>query len=548
MRISQSESPPTAQKRGLTWNPSATFLVIELLVLLAILAVAWKARSAMAPVPISDPDSWGYMNPALSWLSGLGLQQTSGRDWLYPAFLAFFLKTTGSFSGIVFWQKFLAMGSGVLMAVTWRGWVSMLPLQRRSRFFASLAGALPILVQLINPQIIFFEMSIRPEGLLPFFVYAQLACLMGYFKFRWRTPKALPSMVLGAAAILLSYACFLLKPSWLFAFVITSAPVFAGLFGRALFLKTRLLTPVTGVVFSFLLLWLPGAVYLIKDTASVSFLPDALFAVHARLIDSMFHARLAKLSDSDPEKSRLQALVTVLESELKVAEVDKPYEKLGFNPDYLMASSPLTTAICNYAGDDNKKFRSFCISCYVDAAFYDPVAFGKKIAIQFEHFLFPTRDTFYKVFGDFTRFYESSSPVWEPFGADRFRGNAREMYVQYKADLVTQSGVKLRLDGNTIFKKLSQGFAWLALPLEILFLITFIASLISPALRDLRVGGWAAFSLFSAPLWNALMVCTVHALDMDRYRHTYGGFLLFSLVAMAVFSFLVVARFVRRAA
>jgi hypothetical protein len=237
----------------------------------------------------------------------------------------------------------------------------------------------------------------------------------------------------------------------------------------------------------------------------------------------------------------------VLENEMKVAEVDRPYEKLGFNPDYLMASSPLTTAICNYAGDDNKKFRKFCISCYIDVAFYDPVAFGKKVTIQFGHFLFPTRDTFYKVFGDFTRFYKSSTLDWEPFGEDLFRGSARMMYAQYKADLVAQSGVKLRLDGGTMFKGLSRAFTWLALPVEILFLITFTASLILPAWRDLRVGGWTVLAIFSAPLWNALMICVVHALDIGRYRQTYGGFLLFSLVAMTVFASCAIARFLRRA-
>jgi len=46
-------------------------------------------------------------------------------------------------------------------------------------------------------------------------------------------------------------------------------------------------------------------------------------------------------------------------------------------------------------------------------------------------------------------------------------------------------------------------------------------------------------------LGNAMMVCVVHALDVERYRLTYGGFLLFALTAMAVFISLVIARFLR---
>jgi hypothetical protein len=38
----------------------------------------------------------------------------------------------------------------------------------------------------------------------------------------------------------------------------------------------------------------------------------------------------------------------------------------------------------------------------------------------------------------------------------------------------------------------------------------------------------------------------VHALDIERYRLTYGGFLLFALAAMAVFLALVIARLSQR--
>jgi len=548
--MSQKEKV-SAWGRGFARVPNVVFLVIELLVLLAVLFAAWLERRAMPLVPIADPDTWSYLNPALSWLSGLGLQQTDGRDWLYPALLALFLKTTGSFAGIVLWQRFLGISSGVLMAVTWRCWISTLPFQRWARFPVSLVGALPILVQLLNPHGIFFEMSTRPEAVLSFFVYAQLACLMGYYKYRWQAPNALRSIVLGAAAILLSYACFLLKPSWLLAFVITAVPVFVGAFGSVPSLKTRLLTPALGIVLSLLILWFPSAAFLIKDRASVTMLPDALFAVHARLIDKMLDARLAALSDSDPEKAKLQALVTVLKSELQIAETTRPdekfgmgmpYAKLGFNPDHLMHSETLTAAIYRYTGNDDKKFRAFCISCYRDAALHEPLDFARKILTQFNQFLFPGYDTFYKNFRDFSKCYRDSAGLWGPSAGDGFSANVREMFHQYRADIAVQAGSGLRLNGKSMAQKFCQTFTWLALPLEIVFLLTFVGSLVWPRLRDLRAGGWAAFSLFSAPLGNAVTVCVLHALDIDRYRRTYGGPLFFALTAMTVFASMVIAR------
>ena len=266
------------------------------------------------------------------------------------------------------------------------------------------------------------------------------------------------------------------------------------------------------------------------------------------MIDKVLEARLSKFSNSDPEKARLQDLLTVLESELQIAATITPYEKLGFNPDYLMHSPPLTSALYRYTGDDEKKFRAFCLACYKDAALYDPLAFERKISVQFTHFLFPKSDTFYKGFGDFSRFYQGSVAVWEPNPVDRFSANVAEMYQQYRSDLVVQAGAGPQLGGERKFDKFRRAFAPFALRIESLFLLAFVASLIWAPLRGLRLSGWAAVSLFSAPLSNAVTVCVLHALDIDRYRRTYGGFLLFALVVMALFAALVIARSVFYAA
>jgi hypothetical protein len=122
---------------------SQVFCGIELLVLAFVLALAWKSWSGWPAIPLADPDTWGYLNPALSWLSGTGFVQAGGRDWLYPALVALFLKTTGSFTGIVTWQKCISLLSGMLMAITWRCWTSMLPFHRIVRFAVSLLGGAP---------------------------------------------------------------------------------------------------------------------------------------------------------------------------------------------------------------------------------------------------------------------------------------------------------------------------------------------------------------------------------------------------------------------
>jgi uncharacterized membrane protein YhaH (DUF805 family) len=266
------------------------------------------------------------------------------------------------------------------------------------------------------------------------------------------------------------------------------------------------------------------------------------------LIDEALEAKLAGMPDADPEKARLLELVAVLEKELHISEkLPSAWQKLGFDPDYLYYRSQLIPAIYRYTGNDDRKFAAFCYSCYKDAAFHDPLAFGGKIWTQFTHFLFPTPDTFFKDFHDFAEYYRDSTAVLEPNLPDRFPANVREMYDRYKADLVVHGGSSLMLDRKSKFRTFRHVFAPRVLSIDIIFLFAFAASLIWQPLRDLRLGGWAAFSLFSAPLGNAITVSIVHALDINRYRHTYGGFLLFALVAMGLFTVLVMARSVRHA-
>src|SRR6516165_12390671 len=87
-------------------------------------AIFWGAilRSHFPSTPLSDADTWGYLNPALSWLGGLGFQQTNGRSWLYPAILAAILKIGGDFSSITYAQHVQGLLAAVVMWQTYRLW------------------------------------------------------------------------------------------------------------------------------------------------------------------------------------------------------------------------------------------------------------------------------------------------------------------------------------------------------------------------------------------------------------------------------------------
>ena len=101
-------------------------------IVLLLVGVFWGIvqRTHLPAVPLATLDTWGYLNPALSWLSGQGFQQTYGRDWFYPAILFLTIKVGGDFSWILRLQQCLSLLAAPLLWVGVRLWLSIFP--RRS--------------------------------------------------------------------------------------------------------------------------------------------------------------------------------------------------------------------------------------------------------------------------------------------------------------------------------------------------------------------------------------------------------------------------------
>jgi hypothetical protein len=87
-------------------------------------------RDRLPIIPLADGDTWGYLYPELSWLSGLGFQQTYGRDWPYPALLAGILDVSGDFCAITHVQRFLGLAGLLVFWLTCRLWFRLLPVQK----------------------------------------------------------------------------------------------------------------------------------------------------------------------------------------------------------------------------------------------------------------------------------------------------------------------------------------------------------------------------------------------------------------------------------
>jgi len=502
------------------------------LVLLIFFGVGIYQRFSLPNVPFSDPDTWGYLSPALSWLGGRGFAQSAGRDWLYPAFVAFALKTGGAFQVIVIWQKILGCLSVLMVGLAWGAWASLLPLGRVGKYAALLCGLIPLYAQVMNPLVLYFEMQLRPEAVMGFAAFSQLACVAAYCKFRWQLPRAGWATLFGALAILLAYACCQLKPSWLFAFVATILPVFVGIWGGRL----HWIPAATGVALSLFLLWLPPRTLLRPDSASRTFLPGTLLTIHAKLIIPSLEKRVARLPDNDPSKAKLREILRTFREEFqKSTREGKTYEKLGYNPDYLFYNSPLFHVIRQNTGDTDEGFRSFCMMSYQDAALGNPFGMAGKIGTEFTYFLFPDLNTFYKRKLDLQGTYQKTIASLQVKTLDPSFGPMVPVYAGYFQDLDRQAGRPAKIDRDSFLRTLMMSLEWAAMPLEIVFLLLLAVCHFWAPLFPLRLAGWVGAVFLAAPAGNALTVCVVHALDISRYRATYGPLLLFALMAVTVF-------------
>src|SRR6476660_9900040 len=82
--------------------------------------------------PIADPDTWGYLSPALRKLLGAEFGHSHGRNFVYPAFVWSVLRGFGDFRAIVIAQHLLGLLAGGILLLTWRRSRALVPNARLS--------------------------------------------------------------------------------------------------------------------------------------------------------------------------------------------------------------------------------------------------------------------------------------------------------------------------------------------------------------------------------------------------------------------------------
>ena len=494
---------------------------------LLILASGWPMRASLPPCPLWDPDTWGYLNPALSWFNGQAFQQTDGRQVLYPSLLLLPLFQGQGFAGIAYAQQLVGVLSALLFWGIWLLWWNLLPSSRVRDVVLPWPGLVALALYSWNPSTVFYELSLRPESIFAAFGLAQLACAVVFLRGAFHASRSRTILIAaGALSLFLAFCCFRLKPSWAFAMMFTSLPVAAAI----AFATSRRKEALAAAALGFLAIAGMSAAYkswMVPDSASTRFLPTTLFTIHADLIA----ARMAGSTDGDPwEKSFRDNL----ESELAIARSNPgTYTVLGFDPDYLMYRSSLGMPLLE-AGLSDKDIERFYYRSYRDAWLSNPAGMVRKILRQLTTFLVPDRDTFLTNKKDFLTAYARSAPIAEK--ATMTEPGPASALLEAHAEAARVAGSKAHvLRAPNWLRPAASTVAVLALPVTALFLVTFLLR----GRRELLLPGFVALLFYSAPFGNALTVSVIHALDIDRYRQTYGVF--FSLALAAMLTYVLVA-------
>ena len=506
------------------------------IVLLLLLAAATAMRMRISPVAISEWDSWGWLDPALSWLGGTGFRERFEREWLYGAFIAACLRLTGSFSGYIIIQQTLGVVAAIFMWLTWRSWTALLPKPFILEIAAIIIGLLTVALYLFSPIALALELSIRPEGIMAFTAFLQLFCIASYCRFRWHQPKAIASLLFGALALLLAYALFILKPNWLLSVAATTLPVFVGLFGRAIPLSLRLLTPLLGMFLIVSTLILPDKLLFIRTGETRLVLPMTLFTIHADVIQASMRHELEEAEAPEQRRRFLEAFLPVLDREMETARtLASYYPRLGFDPDYLMYRSTVFPFLEREQGMSRQEIASFCQSSFLSGIVSEPFSYARKVFTQLGYFFFPDDGTFFRTRIKMGKLYEYVlTTIPESLDAT-ISQPVREMFDTYRRSAVLQAAQLADLEILGPFRGLLRIVRSAAFWIEIAFLLSATSCLFVPSLAQFRLAALVATIFFLAPAGNAVTIALIHALDNSRYRGSYGPLLLFALATMLVF-------------
>jgi hypothetical protein len=297
----------------------------------------WAAWLRMqAPLdPIADPDTWGYLSPALNKLVGNGFTH-SGRNFVYPGFLYLLLQVAADFRVIVFVQHALGLLAGVLLLLIWQRVRDLIAGPRLPAAVHRWFGLLPAGIYLFAADTIRFELQIRPEGICGFLGILNVYLVLQFIYWFFVRENKRAAVVYGVGTVLSVLLFGSVRPSFWLAALGSLLPICFVFFRRGWFREKVAIF--LGAVAGLILLVLPERLLASHDVVDKLFVPMLLFSQHADIIRDQMAADLAASAQLPYAREWLERIHSVLQSEMQKSFEANPehYPSLGFDPEYLM--------------------------------------------------------------------------------------------------------------------------------------------------------------------------------------------------------------------
>lgn len=506
------------QRRGFFWGC--------LLGLALVLGLAARARFSWPQWPLSDPDTWGYLHPGLAKLRGEGFVHTYARNFLYPGWVYLLLRTFGTFRAIPVAQHLLGLATGGLLWLLWRQWRAWLTATRLPAWADALLGLGLVTFFLRSGSLIHFEHQIRPEAIFPFFAALDACLLFGFLRawFRDRHPRR--AAWRGGLSVCVTALLYQLKPSFGLAVGVALLPLAWALvhpWTRDPLPRRALVVMVSAaVVLAMFLLVLPERRFARSDEFSREFLPQTLLTVHAGLIHQQLAADVRDRVATPFGPEFLVAANDALERELVLAsQADaKPYESLGYNPDYLMYRRD---SFCRWLYDHlpAERASAFCYDYYERAALHHPASMAAKVWRQLRVFYSIHCPAFWPA-GKFKeeKLYRKTNEAlaWPNYQQTLNADPPGAAYLR-AAKRLQRSKAEHRQPFWTVKANVAASVCYL--PVLVLFGLgmAFVATGSPERRGGVWAAGWLVALVYGLNLGNCLTIGAVHSLDVARYSY-----------------------------
>jgi hypothetical protein len=496
---------------GKSWRAFAFWSVLAIL----FVSAAWR-RFSLPLDPITDPDIWGYLSPALLKLTGAEFVHLEGRNFVYPAFVLMVLRVFADFRAITVIQHLLGMAAGAVAIMTWHRVGTFLPKpsslprivhQVLALFFAG--------VVLLAGEPIRTEMQLRPEGVCAFVLSLNLFFVIEFIRRAFVEKR--DAVWFGAGVGVTGLLLASLKPSFVFLTALAAVPL-AIFFFRANALREKCLLALS-LVLAALGILVPEYFFSRSDETARTFLPTTLFTTHADLIRDQLADDLEHQAATPYQPARLRRILDQLKPEIQKSADGSGYRSLGFSPDYLMHNPGLcVAAIAREFNDDMPAVSAFYYYYYWRCWQQRPLAMTRKVGRQLALFYAPVCSAYdpgkniplapwyEQSVGSLDR--SSQPPVWNNYPP------ASEL-LRHSRELINRAPV---IQQNRIIRMALTFLAVAYLPLLGATLAFAVAVLFWRGLR--KQLGWLAMVALFVFAYNAavsLETAIVHSLEVPRY-------------------------------